>query len=94
MHLLTPAQAGKRLGGLKASAVIRLIREGRLGAKVMPIRPDTGTKPRRYIPETELERFMRELPDAVQKKPERKRRSAYTLPTKLAEEMKGLVEYE
>lgn len=62
-RLLDTREVGRRLGGAHPNDVLALIRSGRLAAKCLTIRGE-GKRPRKYVPESELDRFIRELPDA------------------------------
>lgn len=59
-RLYTTTAAGEILGGLHRNDVNILIRDRKLTAVIQPVR-GRGTKPRKYIKASELERYMREL---------------------------------
>lgn len=73
-------RAGEILGGLHPNDVYHLIHTGRLAAKRHVVR-GKNIRPRLYVLQSELERYMRELPDAVEppvvvaERPTRSRRS-------------------
>lgn len=62
-RLLDTAEVGRRLGGACPSDVLHLIRTGKLAAKSLVIRGE-GKRPRKYVLESELERYIQNLPDA------------------------------
>lgn len=66
--LLSTQQVADRLGGMHRENVCVLIRTGKLGAKKVIVRGRSTKRPtpRYMVPESELRRYIRELPDAVQ----------------------------
>ena len=62
MMLYDTTEAGKKLGNLHKNDVRELIKAGKLHAKVMVVR-GTGKRPRQYVSDAEIDRFIGSLPD-------------------------------
>lgn len=62
-RLLSTTKAGEALGGLHRNDVCRLIRDGKLTAKKLVVR-GRGGKPRYAAPQSSIDQFIREMPDA------------------------------
>lgn len=69
-RLYSTTKAGELLGGISQDDVRRLIRAGKLGAVPMVVR-GLNKKPRKYVPESELQRFIQDLRGTLTKKLER-----------------------
>jgi hypothetical protein len=70
-RLLNTGQVGDRLGGIRPNDVRALMNSGKLHYVIMPIRPSqkrSRGRPRRYVRESELNRFIADLkePSAYQ----------------------------
>ena len=60
-RLYSTAKAGELLGGLHPNDVLLLIRDGKLDAVERPVR-GTGKRPRKFVRESALQRFIEGLP--------------------------------
>jgi hypothetical protein len=69
-RLYSTAKVGELLGGIHPEQVRRLIRDGKLNAVSMPIR-GRNIKPRKYVPQSEIQRFIADLRETLVKKLER-----------------------
>lgn len=90
-RLLTTREAGEMLGGMCPKDVLRLIDQGKLKAKLRPL---NGVSPRshRFVKQSEVLRYMDNLPDApanaLELKPRRER-----LNTGLRKELATVTQY-
>lgn len=65
-RLYSTSQVAQLLGGMHLNSVLLLIKSKKLAAKRQLVR-GKGKKPRLYVTATELNRYIRELPDADEK---------------------------
>lgn len=69
-RLYSTSQAGQLLGGINPDDVRRLIRDGKLNAVPMIVR-GKGKRPRKYIPASDLQKFIQDLRGVLVSKLER-----------------------
>ena len=96
-RLFSAEDAGFYLGNISARAVRQLVKDGVLRAKHQPVRGkrlgEKGARPRFYIAQSEIERYIQSLPEAGDPTAQQEQTRRRRLPPSIVRELEAASKY-